>query len=245
MSSYRNFLSKGFQTLFAFSSFLIQLLGGLILALAFLPGVVLFLYAWRWISGIQFLLLQGFVISLLLGLVFFMTGDLLLVTVVLVRKLFRLRNSPEEGVLGMHAALVRLAIYNYMVNLVQVLYLPLIRSTPILNWFYRGMGARIGHGTLISTTRIFDCDLIEIGSDCIIGGGVAINAHSGQRNYGVLEKVIIGDNVTIGADAYIMPGVVIEDNVLVGPKSFVPRGKRLEAEGIYIGVPVRRITAVN
>jgi UDP-3-O-[3-hydroxymyristoyl] glucosamine N-acyltransferase len=47
------------------------------------------------------------------------------------------------------------------------------------------MGAKIRKGALTATTRMFDCDLIEIGKNCLIGGGVAIVAHSGEKRRGV------------------------------------------------------------
>jgi acetyltransferase-like isoleucine patch superfamily enzyme len=132
-------------------------------------------------------------------------------------------------------------ILSSLINLAQNIYLPLVRGTPFIIWFYRGMGATIGKGTVITTTRIFDCDLLEIGKNCVIGGGVAISAHTGERRQGMLKKVVIGDHVTIGADTYIMPGTVIEDHVVVGANSMIPKGARLSAKSVYGGIPVRKI----
>lgn len=108
-------------------------------------------------------------------------------------------------------------------------------------WFYRGMGAKIGAGTVIATTRLWDCDLIEIGKDCLIGGNASIAAHVIQGNRGRLRRVRIGSRVTIGANSSVMPGVVIEDNVVVGANSLVPQGMHLKQGGIYLGVPVKRV----
>lgn len=193
--------------------------------------------------------------SLMFGLDFVLFGNLLLLTIVGLRHLFRLKNQEYAGDIDDPAGifegrspefqrnliLARSGAYNFLLNLAQVIYLPFIRTTPLINWFFRGMGARIGPGTLVATIRIFDCDLVEIGSGCIIGGGSAITAHSAEGSTGMLKKVVIGNNVTIGANCYIMPGVVIEDNVRVGPNSLVPRDRCLENGGTYIGVPVRRL----
>jgi acetyltransferase-like isoleucine patch superfamily enzyme len=182
-------------------------------------------------------------------------GNFLLLTIVALRHILHLNNREYAGdisnpadILGSHLPeirrnwiLAKSGAYNYLLNLAQHIYLPFIRSTPLINWFFQGMGARIGPDTLIATTRIFDCDLIEIGSGCIIGGGSAITAHSAEGSHVVMKKVVIGDNVTIGANSYIMPGAVIEDDVRVGPNSLVAKDRRLEAGGTYLGVPVRRL----
>lgn len=103
------------------------------------------------------------------------------------------------------------------------------------------MGAKIRKGNPIATTSLFDCDLIEIGKNCVIGGGVAIAAHSGEKRRGAQKKIVTGDRVTIGADTYIMPGVVIEDNVIVGANSMTPKDALLSANSVYAGTPVRKI----
>jgi acetyltransferase-like isoleucine patch superfamily enzyme len=89
---------------------------------------------------------------------------------------------------------------------------------------------------------VWDCDLIEIGDECVIGGNVVINAHIGQGKKGRLKRVKIGNRVTIGAHTYVMPGVVIQDDVLIGPNSVIPMGKRLNANTVYWGTPVEKIS---
>jgi len=51
------------------------------------------------------------------------------------------------------------------------------------------------------------------------------------------EKVVIGRHVIVGAGSVILPGSVLEEGVAVGALSLV-KG-RLEAFGIYAGVPAR------
>lgn len=54
------------------------------------------------------------------------------------------------------------------------------------------------------------------------------------------KPVIIGDNVWLGARAFISKGTVIPNGCVIGAMSFV--SKSLEKENtIYAGVPVREI----
>ena len=134
------------------------------------------------------------------------------------------------------------AAFDYLVNLAQAIFLPIVRGTIFINWFYQGMGARIGERTVITTTRIFDCDLIEIGEDCVIGGNVAITGHTGEGKMGITRRVRIGNRVTIGANTLILPGAVIEDGVVIGANSLVPKDAHLESYSLYGGSPVKKIT---
>lgn len=42
---------------------------------------------------------------------------------------------------------------------------PFIRATPMIVWFFRAMGAKIGKNVIIDSANIFDWDLLEIGDD--------------------------------------------------------------------------------
>ena len=57
------------------------------------------------------------------------------------------------------------------------------------------------------------------------------------------RKVMIGNNVFIGANTTILPGSVIEDNCIVGAGTVV-RG-RLESGYVYYGNPCQKICSVE
>jgi acetyltransferase-like isoleucine patch superfamily enzyme len=175
-----------------------------------------------------------------LGIGYFLFGMTLLIVIVFVRNLFQLKNQEGRNLI-FSLRTFKYAIYSFLLSLAKHFILPVVRSTPVINLFYRGMGAKIGKNVLIGTDRIWDCDLIEIGDECIIGGNVAINAHIGQGQKGRLRRVRIGNRVTIGANTFVMPGVVIEDDVLVGPNSVIPMGKRLKANSVYWGIPAELV----
>lgn len=53
--------------------------------------------------------------------------------------------------------------------------------------------------------------------------------------------IVIGDNVTIGAHAIILPGVVIGDDVIIAAHSMVAKGARIRSGELWAGVPARRL----
>ncbi len=122
--------------------------------------------------------------------------------------------------------------------LAEHLFLPLIRGTPLLSLFYRGMGAKIGKGTIIASMRVNDWGILNIGENCIIGGDCVLNGHSGERGNIIRKQIHIGDRVTIGQYATILPGVILEDDVVVGANSLVPKNTTLQSGRTYGGVPV-------
>ena len=70
--------------------------------------------------------------------------------------------------------------------------------------------------------------LITIGDNCQITVGVKMFTHGGGKavrhispNFDVFGKIKIGNNVYIGNNSLIMPGVTIGDNVLVAAGSVV------------------------
>jgi len=120
-------------------------------------------------------------------------------------------------------------------------FLPMIKGTPFLNLFYRGLGAKIGRRTIIASLRLRDMDLLTIGEDCVIAGEVAINCHSAEMGKLIRGQVVIGDRVNIGQYTTVLAGVRIEDDVTVGANSLVPKDKILRSGKTYAGVPVREI----
>lgn len=88
--------------------------------------------------------------------------------------------------------------------------------------------------------------LIKIGNRVTITGGVKILTHDGAawlvrdakgRRY-KYSSVVIGNNVFIGVNAVIMPGVEIGDNVIIAAGSVVTKSVSNE---VVAGVPARKI----
>jgi acetyltransferase-like isoleucine patch superfamily enzyme len=102
-------------------------------------------------------------------------------------------------------------------------------------------GAKIGARTRVQS-HAFICELVTIGEDCFIGHGVMfINDAfaTGAPARGKKElwrETVIGDRVSIGSNATIMP-VRIVDDVVIGAGSVVTRD--IMAAGSYAGNPAR------
>ena len=104
-------------------------------------------------------------------------------------------------------------------------------------------GAKIGDRTKVQS-HSFICDLVSIGSDCFIGHGVMFvndkfsTGGPAQGNQDLWESTEIGNHVSIGSNATILP-VEICDHVVIGAGAVVT--KNIVEAGTYIGNPARKL----
>ena len=229
------------EFLYFLASLVGQLVVGLLLGFSLLPSFYFLRWSWSVLGTYTDTVLGVLGLGFSLGVAFLLFGNTLLILIVLVRNLFRLRNHEQRAAV-VSLVTIKVALYDLLLHLANTFFIPVLKGSYFSLLFYRGMGAKIGKGTLIATHRLWDCDLIEIGEFCIIGSNSSISAHVLQGDRGRMRRVRIGNNVTIGANTSVMPGVVIEDNVIVGPSSLVPMGMRLESGKSYIGVPVKQVS---
>ena len=101
----------------------------------------------------------------------------------------------------------------------------------------------IGARTRVQSHALI-CELVTIGEDCFVGHGVMFindTFSSGGPSRGHKElwrETAIGNRVSIGSNATIMP-VRIVDDVVIGAGSVVTRD--ITAAGTYAGNPARRL----
>ena len=92
------------------------------------------------------------------------------------------------------------------------------------------------------------CELVEIGNDCFISHGVMFindsfsNGGPAKRKQELWKKTKIGNHVSIGTNATILP-VHICDHVVIGAGSVVT--KNIEEPGIYAGNPARKLRNIT
>lgn len=93
-------------------------------------------------------------------------------------------------------------------------------------------------------SHTFICELVTIGNSCFIGHGVMFindlfsKGGPAEGNKELWKKTTIGNHVSIGSNATILP-VNICDNVVIGAGAVVT--KNISKPGIYAGNPARFI----
>ncbi len=91
------------------------------------------------------------------------------------------------------------------------------------------------------------CWLITIGNHVTMAPRVHILAHDASTKiflgYTKIGRVTIGDNVFIGAESVVLPGVTIGDNVIVGANSTVT--KDVPSNSVVAGSPAKVICSLE
>ena len=112
------------------------------------------------------------------------------------------------------------------------------------------MGMKVGknfsrlHGVILDPGH---CWLIEIGDNVTMAPRVHILCHDASTktflNYTKIGRVTIGDNVFIGAESVVLPGVTIGNNVIIGANSTVTRD--IPANTVVAGSPAKVICSLG
>jgi serine acetyltransferase len=117
----------------------------------------------------------------------------------------------------------------------------LFRGSPVWTAYLRLAGARLGRRVYINSLAITDYNLLEVGDDVVVGDGAHLSGHTVEGGFLKTAPVHIGSKVTIGLGSVIEIGAELGDGCQVGALSFVPKYARLDAGGVYGGIPVERI----
>ena len=112
------------------------------------------------------------------------------------------------------------------------------------------MGLQVGKNFKRLNGVILDpshCWLIEIGDNVTMAPRVHILCHDASTksflNYTKIGRVTIGNNVFLGAESVVLPGVHIGDNVIIGANSTVTHD--IPEHSVALGSPARVICSLE
>lgn len=112
------------------------------------------------------------------------------------------------------------------------------------------MGMKVGNNFGRLNGVILDpshCWLIEIGDNVTLAPRVHILCHDASTktflDYTKIGRVTIGNNVFIGAESVVLPGVTIGDNVIVGANSTVTHD--IPDGVVVVGSPAKAICSID
>lgn len=183
---------------------------------------------------------QSIISSLIFsGMAFVLTLTILMFSTALFIRLISIVAPIKEGKSSIYGSKMAVwAIQYLLMNFLNTVFLPVFRTTPLMNLFYRFMGAKIGNNVFFNSSFIYEPHLLEIGDNSRVGENAIIVPHTTEGKSFTCKKVKIGKNVTIGQYCQIMPGAIIGDNVIIGAGAIVPKDKVIESNSIYGGNPI-------
>lgn len=124
----------------------------------------------------------------------------------------------------------------------------ILKKLQIKKWIKDGM--IVGSNFRMERDSYIDSSfpwMIEIGNNVTIAPEVLILSHDGSTKncigYSKIGKVVIGNNVFIGAKTIILPNTYIGDNCVIGANSVVQG--TYEPDTVIVGNPAKKISTVE
>jgi acetyltransferase-like isoleucine patch superfamily enzyme len=141
-----------------------------------------------------------------------------------------------------------------MFNKILIFFLARLAGEKKRAFFYNKiLGVKFGENTRITGIPSFGSEpfLITIGNNVTITQGVTFHNHDGgiavlrnkYPNTDFIRPINIGNNVFIGSNATIMPGVTIGNNVVIGSSSVIT--KDIPSDVVVAGVPGRILKSIE
>ncbi|MBS0204863.1 MAG: amino acid adenylation domain-containing protein [Planctomycetes bacterium] len=113
-------------------------------------------------------------------------------------------------------------------------------GTPLLNWYYRLMGARIGANVYLGNDGGAMFDTLSIGDDSCLGADSHFTGATVADGWLVIGSVEIGQRCFVGTRALLGPGSCMGDDATLEDLSLLPRGGSIPPGERWHGSPACR-----
>lgn len=121
-------------------------------------------------------------------------------------------------------------------NLLQKKYLT---GTPIINLYFRLLGAKIGKNCFIATTTAAIPDVLTVGSGSTLGNGARVMGYVVEDGWLKIGTITIGKDCYVGARSVLNINTTMEDNSVLDEMSMLPSGMVIPKNQFYTGSPAR------
>jgi non-ribosomal peptide synthetase-like protein len=130
-------------------------------------------------------------------------------------------------------------------RLMHLVHLKWMQGTPVMRFYLRLLGAKIGKDALIANIEAGAIDLLEIGDHASIGGKVIFSNARAQGDKFIIGKIKVGDDVVIGSSTVIEENVTIGNGAEIADVSSVSAGNTIPAFESWSGSPAHKIEDLN
>lgn len=110
-------------------------------------------------------------------------------------------------------------------------------GSPLINLYYRLLGAKIGKNCFIGTASVAVHDSLTIGDNSSIGYDSRLLSYIVEDGWLIIGTITIGKNCFIGARTVVSIDTVINDNSVLDDMSMLPRYGEIPPNQFYCGSP--------
>jgi non-ribosomal peptide synthetase-like protein len=116
-----------------------------------------------------------------------------------------------------------------------------LEGTPLMSWYFRLMGARIGRNVHFRSYNIGAFDMVTVGDDSCLGNATALLGYTIEEGLLRLGPVTVGERCEVGASSVLRLGTVMEDDSKLLHMSLLAEGTRVPRGETWFGSPARRV----
>jgi non-ribosomal peptide synthetase-like protein len=126
------------------------------------------------------------------------------------------------------------ALYEFLATPLALLAL---QGTPLLPWYFRLLGARIGRRVYLHTTGLLEWDLVEVGDRAALNDDCVLQTHLFEDRVLKGSRLHIGADCTVGACSVLLYDSKMEDGARLDAISLLMKGETLPAGTAWAGLP--------
>lgn len=136
----------------------------------------------------------------------------------------------------------RFWLVNRIQSAVPVSYLS---GTPLLNFYYRLMGARIGRDVHIASPCFVCHDLVDVGDETCVGTEASLAGFHVENGRLIIGRVRLGRGCSIGSRSVVRENAVMEDGATLEELSLLPAGMTIPLGERWLGSPAQKVARSN
>ncbi|HEX6352375.1 MAG TPA: Pls/PosA family non-ribosomal peptide synthetase [Actinophytocola sp.] len=111
-------------------------------------------------------------------------------------------------------------------------------GTPLMSWWLRALGAKVGRGVWCESYWLPEADLVRLGDGATVNRGCVVQTHLFHDRILRMDQVTLSAGATLGPHGIVLPGVTVGAHTCVGPASLVMAGEQVPAGTRWLGNPV-------
>ncbi|MFC9706330.1 Pls/PosA family non-ribosomal peptide synthetase [Streptomyces sp. NPDC056943] len=113
-----------------------------------------------------------------------------------------------------------------------------VPGTPLLTWWLRALGARIGRGVWCESYWLPETDLVTLGDAVTVNRGCVLQTHLFHDRILRTDTVVLREGATLGPGGIVLPGSTVGARSTLGPASLVMAGESVPADSRWLGNPI-------
>ena len=122
-------------------------------------------------------------------------------------------------------------------NVAMGMFVQLLMGTPMMPWYFRALGAKIGKRCCLDSSYLTEFDLVEIGDEVAINTNADLQTHLFEDRVMKMSTVRIGARASVGSSSVILYDAHVGELSWVGGQSLVMKGETIPNGSVWHGVP--------